>query len=70
MAFRYIINTTILDKSMSKNNYFIQARCRKTGQTVVVTKKHNRPDAEAWRPTDHDRLNYKYFRIVELENEN
>ena len=55
---------------MPKNNYFIQARCRKTGDTVVVTKKRNKPEAEAWRPTDHDRLNYKYFRIVELENEN
>ena len=65
-----MINITIFGKHMTKNNYFIQARCRKTGDTVVVTKKRNRPEAEAWRPTDHDRLNYKYFRIVELENEN
>lgn len=53
---------------MPKNNYHIQARSRKTGQTVVVSGKKSRFEAEAWRPTNKDRLNYKYFRIVELED--
>ena len=65
---RYITNTTIFIKSMPKNNYHIQARSRKTGQTVVVSGKKSRFEAEAWRPTNNDRLNYKYFRIVELED--
>lgn len=42
---------------------YIQARCRTTGDTVPVTGNMTREEAEAWRPSDQDKVKYKYFRI-------
>lgn len=49
---------------MKTTKFNIQARCRKTGRTVILSSYGTRSEAEAWRPSSEQRVGYKYFRIA------